>query len=47
MLSNFRDDLEEPVNQFMQFADKMTKDLEDLCGHYVESKSISLLDLYL
>ena len=43
MLGNLGDDMEEPFNKFMQFKDAMTRELEDICGHYVESESFPTL----
>nr|PNR33917.1 hypothetical protein PHYPA_023733 [Physcomitrium patens] len=37
LLTKFREDLENPYNKFAQYKDKVTKDLEDLCGHYIET----------
>jgi len=39
MLTKLGEGLEEPFNKFMQFKDATTKTLENICGHYVESKS--------
>ena len=39
LLTKFREDFEEPYNKMMQFMDNATKDLEDICGHYVDGKS--------
>ena len=29
----------DPFNKFMAYKDNVSKQLEDVCGHYVESKS--------
>lgn len=39
LLGKFGDDLEDPFNKFIQYKDQTTKQLEDICGHYVESES--------
>lgn len=34
--------MREPFNKFMAYKDTTTKELEDICGHYVESKPTTL-----
>ena len=39
MLVKLGDDIEAPFNEFMAFKDETSKQLEEIMGHYVESKS--------
>lgn len=42
LLSRFQEDMREPFNKFMAYKDTTTKELKDICGHYVESKHTTL-----
>ncbi|KAG0565220.1 hypothetical protein KC19_8G174600 [Ceratodon purpureus] len=38
LLGKLCDDIEEPFNKFMEFKDASTKQLEDICGHFVATE---------
>lgn len=39
LLGKLGEDMEQPFNKFMEFKDATTKQLEELCGYHIDSKS--------